>query len=233
MKKLFALTAITALFSLSAQSQAFQNSEEGRLLDDFDFASRGKVTRKVPAKTQGSPYTNKFFLPAKVGEIKNNALMRYDAYNDEFEFIDAKKDTLVLNKADKFSNITFVNGNLRYELVDYTNRKGVLTNGYLIKLHEIKGYTLYKKQTVTYSKEQVAERPFEPSSPAKFEQDKDVFYFKNNDKGIVMFPSSKKNLLKLYPEKKTEIEAFVKQNDIDFDKEADMAKVIDFLASLN
>lgn len=233
MKKLFALTAITALFSLSAQSQAFQNSEEGRLLDDYDMASRGRIIHKVPAKTMGSPYLNKSFLPAKVGNVTKGAFMRYDAYNDEFEFINAKNDTLVLNKEEKFSNITFTHTNTKYQLVDYTNKKGTETNGYLIWLHDNKGFTLFKKQNITFTSEQVAERPFEPSSPAKFEQTKDSYYFKNSDKGIALFPSSKKALIKLFPEKKTEIEAFIKQNDIDFDKESDMSKIIDFLAIQN
>ena len=233
MKKLFALAATTVLFSLSAQSQAFQNSEEGRLLDDYDLVSRGKITRKVPAKTMGSPYLNKTFFPAKVGNITKVAFMRYDAYNDEFEFINAKNDTLVLNKDEKFSTITFTHNNAKYQLVDYTNKKGDATNGYLVSLHENNGITLFKKQTVTFAKEQVAERPFEPSSPAKFEPAKDVFYFKNNDKGIVVFPSNKKGLLKLFPEKKAALEAFIKQNDIDFDKESDLFKLIDFLSTQN
>jgi len=228
MKNRIALAVVSTLLSVSAYCQ---NNDETRMIDAYELLSMGKVSRKVPPRTQGSPYLTKAFVPAKVGNIPKVAPMRYDAYNDEFEFIDAKNDTLVLNKTEAFSNITFTYSNIKYQLVDYTNKKGVATNGYLVNLHESKGYTLYKRQTVTFTKEQVAERPFEPSSPAKFEQGKDVFYFKNNDKGIVLFPSSKKNLLKLYPEKKAEIEAFVKQNDIDFDKETDMVKIIDFLAS--
>lgn len=231
MKKLFALAVTTALFSLSVQSQpAFQNSEEGRLLDDYDMASRGSVIRKVPSKTMGSPYLNKSFLPAKVGNVTKGAFMRYDAYNDEFEFINAKNDTLVLNKVEKFSNITFTHTNTKYQLVNYNNKKGDAIVGYLIVLHENKGFALYKKQNISYTSEQTGERPFEPSSPARFEQTKDNYYFKNNDKGIALFPSSKKGLLKLFPEKKIEIEAFVKQNDIDFDKESDLSKIVDFLA---
>lgn len=230
MKKLFALAVTTALFSISAQSQVFQNSEEGRLLDDYDMVSRGKISQKVPAKTMGSPYLNKTFFPAKVGNVTKVALMRYDAYNDEFEFINAKNDTLVLNKTETFNNITFSHSKIKYQLVDYTNKKGDPINGYLINLHENNVFTLYKKQTITYTKEQVAERPFEPSSPAKFESGKDIFFLKNKDKGIEVFPSNKKGLLKLFPEKKIELEAFIKKEDIDFDKEADMIKVIDFLA---
>ena len=42
-------------------------------------------------------------------------------------------------------------------------------------------------------------------------------------------PTSKKGFLKLFPEKKVEIEDFVKQNNTDFEKEQDLIKRADFL----
>ncbi len=120
MKNQFTLTVITVVLSISAYCQ---NNDETRLIDGFEIASLGKVTRKVAPKTQGSPYLIKFFAPAKVWNVAKTAPMRYDVYNDEFEFINAKNDTLILNKTEAFSNITFTQSNIKYQLVDYTNKK--------------------------------------------------------------------------------------------------------------
>ena len=49
--------------------------------------------------------------------------------------------------------------------------------------------------------------------------------------GISEFPGSKKELIKLFPDKKQSIEAFFKEQKISFDKEADMIKIVDFLAA--
>ena len=67
--------------------------------------------------------------------------------------------------------------------------------------------------------------------PAKYYKSSDIYFLKTKEK-ILEFPSSKKRLSKIFPDKKEAIEAFVKENKIDFDKESDKIKIIDFLATL-
>ena len=65
---------------------------------------------------------------------------------------------------------------------------------------------------------------------SQYSKSSDVYFLKNNGK-IAEFPSNRKKLAKLYPDMKGVIETFVKENKIDFDKEADKIKIIDLLAT--
>lgn len=228
MKQHFTVTIITVLLSISVHCQELK--EIRRLLDQLEVSTLGRKFSRQPTETQGSPYLNKWFAPAKVVGVVKNAYMRYDVYNDEFEFINSKNDTLLLNKEERFNSITFTVTNTTYQLVNYTNNSGKMILGYLICLYEKNDFILYKKQRISYYKEKIAKTSFETNSPPKFLQERDIFYWKNKDKGISEFPSNRKGLLKLFPEKKIELETFIKQNAIDFDKETDMMKIIDFLA---
>lgn len=227
MKNPLTLAVITLLFSMTAFAQ---NNTTTRLMDDLETVSLGgRKIRKESPETQGSPYLKKWFATAKVDGVTKVANMRYDVFNDEFEFINSKSDTLVLDKVELFKTITFVDLNTKYQLVNYT-KKNKPVIGYLIYVYEKNDYVLYKKQNIIYVEKKVNSVPFETVIPAKFVQTDDVFYFKNGAQGIAEFPTNKKGLLKLFPEKKTALEDFIKQNNIDFDKEADIIKVLDFLS---
>lgn len=229
MKKQFITTIVTVLFSISAQCQDNNNTTRV-LIETVETANLWKQFNKHYSTTIGSPYLQKMFASAKISTVTKSVPMRYDVFSDEFEFIDSKNDTLVLIKSNQFNIITFAGTNTKYQLVNYTNDKGETIDGYLINLHENKGYILFKKQNVTYFSEKEARNSYQKAIPAKFVQTKDSFYLKNGDLGISEFPSNKKTFLKLFPEKKDDIEAFLKKNNIDFSKESDKMKIVDFLA---
>jgi hypothetical protein len=227
MKKQLFTAAVAILLSISAHSQ---DQEVYRIITTLEDLALNKQLYYDPQKTLGTPYLNVAFAPAKVSNVDKTAMLRYDAFRDEFEFINEKLDTLVLNKKEPFTSITFTLTKTTYQLTNYS-LKGKETTGYLISLFQKNNYVLYKKQNILFSKERLAKSGYESNTPAKFERGKDTFFLKDGDKGISEFPSNKKALLKLYPDKKTEIEAFIKQNNIDFDKEPDIIKLVDFLAT--
>lgn len=221
------LAVIITLLSIAAYSQLdnaayrMQNRLE-------DLASNKKEYYKF--SVEGSPYWNKNFAPALVNDVAQIAMMRYEANADEFEYINTSRDTLVLNKEERFNTITFTLTNVKYKYVSYTNKKGEDVTGYLILLADRNNFMLYKKQVINFIKEKFATSSYDSDQPARFEPGKDIYYFKDKEKPILEFPSSKKSLLKLFPEKKTEIETFIKENKIDFDKETDLIKLANFLA---
>ena len=182
-------------------------------------------------KPKGSPYFSNAFMSAKVDNVAGKTMMRYNVYNDEFEFITPKNDTLVLDKIADFGNITTINGK-NYNLVAYTNRQGKLTNGYLINFYQKGDLILYKKENVTFYEARPAKTSLETSLPAKFVKADDTFYLKTKENAIVEFPESKKQLVKLNPAKKAEIETFLKENKISFTEDSDRIKIVDFLAAL-
>ncbi len=228
MKNQLILAVVATVFSFTVHSQ---NNTTTRLMDDLETATLGaRSIRKSSPETQGSPYSKMFFLPAKIEGISKVALMRYDVFNDEFEFINSKNDTLILNKVATFNPITFSDENIKYQLVNYT-KKNKSNFGYLINAYQKNDCILFKKQNIIFVEKKVNSVPFETVVPAKFVQTDDTYYFKDGDKDITEFPTSKKGLVKIYPEKKAILEAFIKQHNIDFDKESDLIKLIDFLKS--
>lgn len=225
MKRKILITA-TVLFSLLGFSQ-----RQGTITKLEDSGIRLSETRYRAAfkSTLGSPYINKAFFHAKVGDIISNALMRYNAANDEFEFINSTNDTLVLTKTASFNHISFTYPKVDYHLVNFADKNGRMNMGYLVKLSEKNDITLYKRQRVNYYEATPAKSSYDTPSPAKYVPSKDTFFIKIKEAEITELPTNKKGILKMFPEKKTEIEAFLKQNSIDFEKEQDVVKFANFL----
>lgn len=231
MKRTIIFSFLVTLISITAFSQA--NGLNNRY-EVMDPATSGKIFHNPvyeASKPKGSQYLNQMFASAKVDNVEQNSFMRYNVFKDEFEFISTKNDTLILDKIADFANITFVATKTKYKYVNYTNNNGKPTNGYLIALYEKGDFILFKKQNITFYEEKIAKTSLETNMPAKYVKADDFYYLKNKEAGIIEFPSNKKGLVKLYPERKAAIEAFIKANDIDFDLEKDMKKIIDFLAS--
>ena len=190
-----------------------------------------KYNSNLKTKIVGSPYTQKMFAQAKVGTVEQKNFMRYNVFNDEFEFISNQKDTLILDKIEDFGTIVFPETNRKFQLVTYTNSKNKLFYGYLQNLKENNGFALFKKENIQYVDGKIAKTSMEVNMPAKYVKMDDTFFLKNKDKGTSEFPENKKGLLKLFPDKKEAIESFFKENKIDSDSESDLMKIIDFIAT--
>jgi hypothetical protein len=182
-------------------------------------------------KPQGSPYLQKMFTPAKVKTIAQNSNMRYNVFTDEMEFITTKGDTLILDKIEDFANITFNGTNKKYVLTPYTNTKGKLTYGYLIELYEKNNIVLFQKENINFYEGKKAKTSLEKDMPSRYAKTDDSFFLKVKDM-TSEFPGGKKDLVKLFPDKKTDIETWLKANKVSFSDRADMVKIVDFLATL-
>jgi hypothetical protein len=224
MKRNLLAVSIT-LLSIAAYSQT--DISAIRMYNKLDDLDRNK--KYLKSHVEGSPYWNPNFAPALVNDVAQVAMMRYEANEDEFEFINAAKDTLMLSKEARFNTITFTSTHTKYKFVNYKNDKGEDVNGYLILLSEKNNFKLYKKQTITFIKEREATSSYDMNQSARFEKGDEIFYFKDKENPIMKFPDSKKKLLKLFPEKKTELEAFIKENKIDFERESDLIELAIFL----
>lgn len=181
------------------------------------------------AKPLGMPYSRKMFGFATVEKLNINAYMRYNIVNDEFEFITKKNDTLILDKIEDFSTIKFPEMRLKYILTPYVNR-GKLVYGYLIDFYDKGDFGLYKKENISFVEAKTAKTSLEINMPAKYSKIGDSYFLKTKET-ISEFPTNKKGLLKLFPDKKQILEDFVKENKIDFDEVSDQIKIIDYLAT--
>lgn len=227
MKKML-FRVIILLSVLEGTCQSLQKEVQHPDIAGKLFRNQNKTTNKP----QGSPYLQKMFIAAKVEKLNIKAFMRYNVFDDNFEFITPKNDTLILDKIDDFGTIVFEATNKKYKLTQYVNTKNKLFNGYLILLYEKGDFVLYKKENIAFYEEKLAKTTLERDMPAKYVKSDDFYFFKNKEKGTVEFPENKKQLLKLFPDKKEAMETFLKENKINFDEESDKMKIIDFLNTI-
>lgn len=181
-------------------------------------------------KILGSPYHQLMFMQAKVDNVAQKYFMRYNNYADEFEFITPKNDTLILDKIDDFNTVTLLGINKKYKLFTYSTNSEKQQKGYLIELYQKAPFGLYKREWTSYYAGKKAKTSMEKDMPARYNKEKDYYYLKDGNGNIIDFPESKKQLFRLFPDKKAAIETFVKENKIDFDLETDQIKIINFLA---
>jgi hypothetical protein len=219
---------IILLISSIAFSQSAENSKDQTSVHMAGGSYRNPY--KLKNKPKGSPYLQEAFAAANVVNAPGKVFMRYNIFNDEFEFISPKGDTLVLDKIEDFNNISFPGLGKKYKLTPYTDRKNKLAYGYLIEVYEKGDLALFKKENINFVEEKPAKTSLEVTMPARYSKGGDVYYLKN--KGVITeFPDGKKALVKTFPEKKAAIESFIKDNKVSFDEEADLIRIIDFLAA--
>lgn len=224
MKKILALL-LAVLLSITTNAQ--NKDVSGRKINPYNVHITG-MDRFVAQKPEGSPYLNKAFSLAKIDDTEAKFPMRYNAYTDEFEFLNSKNDTLVLDKTAAYAKITFSGSNKKYILNNYINFTGKDYTGYLIEQYQKNKWACLKRERVGFYPGKKAKTSLENDMPAKYFAEKEDFYLKKPDGAVVAFPESKKQLIKLFPDKKEAIETFVKEQKIDF--EYDKNKIIDFLA---
>lgn len=222
-----AITFVVMLLAAHSFAQSLQKE-----IQHPDIASRlFHNPSKSGAAPEGSPYIQTAFAKAKVVKAGVDAFMRYNAFSDEFEFINAKNDTLVLDKIDDFSDIDFAGLRKKYRLLAYTDSHNKLSYGYLILLSQKNDIALYKKESVNFTEAKVAKTTLERSMPARYTKGGDAYFIKVKDGTATEFPDGKKDLCKMFPDKKAAIESFIKENKIDLDSEADKMRIVDFLAA--
>jgi len=219
---------IFLLISIVSYSQETKKSDpaESRMLGQTI-----RNTNRSNNKVKGSPYVQQMFAVAKVENITQKSIMRYNVFDDQFEFISTTSDTLIMDKNPDFSPIVFSGTNKKYQLTQYTNNTGKLFYGYLIHLYEKGDFALLKKENIIFYEEKPAKTSLEVTQPARFTKVGDTWFLKNKDK-VSEFPESKKQLIKLFPDHKMAIETFVKENKISFDIESDQVKLVNFVSAL-
>ncbi len=225
MRKRFFVTIIVLFLHLDSFSQS-QN-----LLVNIG----GKIFHNPTSETNrilGTPYTQTKFAYAEIENIPDKHFMRYNAHGDNFEFITFKNDTLEMLKVDSNKNITFTNPRKKYSYVDYISKNKGRTKGYLVEMYSNGSYALYKKEWISYYQGKKARNSQESDLPARYSEVSYIYYFKTKSGNVIPFPESKKQLIKLYPDKKEAIESFMKENKIKFDVDSDQLKIINFLTAL-
>lgn len=181
---------------------------------------------------EGSPYYNEEFIPGNIyylDKIYGNYPMRYNAFSDEVEIL--RTGSTTMESVYKSMSLSCDIADEKFIYAKYLNQKGIIQEGYLIRLNASQKYILYQKKSKVFKEGKKAATSMHPTYPPKFE-DKHEFFLSTDNEFPVYFKPSKKELTELFgPEKASDIKAYIKQNKIKATEEEDLLKLVEYLNS--
>jgi hypothetical protein len=182
---------------------------------------------------QGSPYTSKEFEPAELF-YKNDKIgtifYRHNALNEEIEIKDTKTQQGIrgLNR-DK--NIILKIDGKPMRFMTFIDKGGNTMNGYLTQLVKGEHYDLYRRVHVKFTEGAPAQNSFVKAIPSRFSQFTEYYIQKKGVDRVdeLQQKNSKVFALAENSEQKQLLKAFLKDNNLDVDKEEDLVRLVMFL----
>lgn len=224
--KQLTILVLLALISVNTYSQAtlyvgenFMNNYRNVVINTSKNISGENIT--------GTPFTTDVFVLGKVIGYKNNYLLRYDAFNDQM-LAKRKDDRVVIVNKETITEVTFNDGT-KYVVFDYTF-DGAKKNGYLEVLLSNSVISLFKKEVINFRPAQKPATGYDQPKPPAFKKARDRYLISNKNGEINSF-IKKKDFLNFFPDKKTDIEKFIKSNKIKLTKEKDLISLIKYVNS--
>lgn len=167
--------------------------------------------------------------------------MNYNRFLETFEFIDNKWDTLVLTPGEGIKYFNIGGDIFYYNKPDYLLHKSgsvfcKLAVRENLKLKDVKKIGAFGISTSTSKIESLDQLRAEQTHQLVaneeiiFTKESD-FYIGNENNSFL--PASKKNILKLFPEKKKSIEAYLENHNVDFRNETQLAELSNFIGNQN
>ncbi|MGG5208957.1 hypothetical protein ACQWU4_08410 [Chryseobacterium sp. MIQD13] len=223
MKKILFITTI-----LLGQILFSQNSDILNVVTTPDgFYSKPGRVHKEDRKIDGSPYINgdQFQKVIIKDYSKNVQDLRYNAYQDEMEF-KMGEELYNANKTEGL-RIQFPTLKKTYESLTYSY-DGKTKSGYLVLLVDNPKFSLYKREKMELMGGTKSNNGFTKDANDYYENDKDL-YLIAKDKKFSKFPKNSSDAASIFSIDKKELDSFVKSNKINFNKEPDMIKLVEFI----
>lgn len=218
MKKIFLFAVVISTGSF-AQVTFGNGTNLGTVLFKdkvFDMENKNK-------DIQGSAYIYQDFVSANIKDVEGNLKVRYNALKDDVE-IKQNDAVYIIPREERFSTITIMDNGEIIKLEKFTY-KDKPYEGYLFVINENNGLTVYKKEKVEFKDFEKPRNSYDEEKPARFIPEKTEYFIKDYNGKIFELPKNKKKLIERLPEKGSKIEAFLKNNKIDFNNEKDLKKL--------
>ena len=180
---------------------------------------------------EGSAYNDSIYKTAtfyyKDNQKIAECLSRYNGYSDEIEMMNSNGTFGSLKKVD------FLRVNLNSKLFvvssspDFKNGE----SGFFIEKVINEKCSLYFKESKSFIKAIPAKSGYHTATKSKF-VDESNYYIKFGNGALRKIPQSKSKLLKLFPDKRDNLKAYISENKIDLKKESDIIKLINYYNTL-
>jgi len=190
------------------------------------------VSKEKELAATGSMYITEAYQPAKLSNNENVMLLRYNAYQDYFEMNNPQEQSVKQLPKEKGVTITFSAGGAVYTLANYKNEEGNSQFGYLNVVADGAKVKVYKREHVYLQPGKTSANSYQSSKAASYKKADDEFYVKIGNAAEASFFESKKDFAKLVPGKEKEVLEYIKKNNIDTEKAADLQKLAAFVETI-
>lgn len=219
---------LTATLSMTAQTRIINmlNRTNG---SNFDLMQ--KMNKKESENAVGSPYITPAFNLASISGVTDVVMVNYNAETDAIDINSGDDKIFELPKDSDFGTVTFKNGKAKYVLFSYKNEKGQNVRGYLNEVSAAPKARLYKRERIALIPERQPSTGYDRYVPPKYDRVNDIYYLQVGEAAPVIYPKNRKEVSAMFPERKSEVEAFLKKNRISFKSEEDLVKLTAFLGA--
>ena len=232
--------SIIVLFSIFFATQMFSQRNFGTVVNEylrqyqFDKTTKIKDIDLETLNYVGSPYANERFTGGEIYHnnklIAENVPLRYNALMDEVEFKPSfetpDKDSKALMKT---PDIDIRIGQQVFIFVPYQG--GLEKGGYFEVLVKDDKYDLFKKYNKKYSEERKAQTSMTRDIPAKFTDNPEYFLISPSG-SFYQLNIKKKGFTKVFSEKQSQVDAFIKENKLDERNENHLIEIVKYFNSL-
>jgi len=173
---------------------------------------------------EGSPYLTEDCTKSKMvmenDEILQGALLRYNIYNDKFEFKKGNQHYELVNVED-IRHILHLNKDFIHRT--YRNGSGKLKKGYMVRL--IKGpCAIYKRYKTVFHEPEPARSSFHDPKPPRFDQEDPLYFIQLQDQEVPEEITSfrRGKFLNRFGSQEGELKEYIRDQDIDLDEEEEL-----------
>jgi hypothetical protein len=163
-------------------------------------------------------YITQAYNPAYIDDFKQDAYLRYNAFDDQMEFV--KKETTYYLKKELGRTVNFASLNQLYKVYSIS---GDLS---FFLVHTEGKSSLLAKQSVRFIEAKKATTTYGKDKPASYKRISDELYLALNNTTLVKLPTKKKEFYKTFGSKASEIKSYMKKNKLSYKKVEDLKKVV-------
>jgi hypothetical protein len=180
---------------------------------------------------EGSAYIDSSFLLAEISGASKQIMVRYNSFLDIIEVQDEKGKVFPLLKKAPYQTIKIIYPEKIIQLLHF-NYDGTEMEGYLYLLASNKNITTYKQEKIILQEPKAASNSYQVAKPAKYVKLNTSYYLRLGLETAMPMPKNKKELQSLFPSKKEEIAAYLKDNSYSLKDEKSIVDMSNFLSNL-
>ncbi len=180
----------------------------------------------------GSPYYNPVFIESEIfsnDSIKYiNVKLRYNIFTDQIEFIDGNEILEIANPTDF---MYFIIGDDTFVHQAYLLGSSTPGRGFFKVLALGQSAALTKRMEIKYNPPELPQA-YAEAKPPKFIRMPDSYFIKFPGSLPFEIPLQRRRLISVFPNKIKELENFIETNNLNFRREEDIVKLVEYYNSL-